>query len=76
MGWISDRHMKNGGSINSRPSRNGSQNGPLRKIVSIQRYCESIFDRDAVTFECGHEGYATSGAVRGRCRKCKASDNS
>lgn len=71
MGWISDRHMKSGGSINGRPSNNGSKNGPLCKVEQILRRGTSIFDRNRVIFECGHEGSATIGARRGRCRHCR-----
>lgn len=42
-----------------------------RLIVVIKRHAESMFDRDWVKFECGHEGPATAGARRGRCRACK-----
>jgi len=42
----------------------------LRKIVKRIRYGENMFDRDYVLFECGHEGEATIGAIRGRCKKC------
>ena len=67
MGWISDRHMKNGGSIGG---RTGPHKGPLRKVVGVYRWAEGIFDRDSVKFECGHDGYRTMGAERGRCGKC------
>lgn len=70
MGWISDRNYETGGSIN-KSGRNGSQNGPLRKIVQVLRGGKSIFERDRVVFECGHEGSATIGAMRGRCKVCK-----
>lgn len=71
MGWISDRHMKQGGSLNSRPSNNGARKGPLRKIVGIihANTC-GMFGTDFVRFECGHEGRATPWAVRGRCKQC------
>src|SRR5206468_3292507 len=71
MGWISDRHMKSGGSLNRNPKNNGSDKGPLRLIVEITGGGSGMFDRHFVKFECGHEGRATPGAVRGRCRKCK-----
>jgi hypothetical protein len=71
MGWISDRHMRRGGSINGNTRNNGSANGPLRKIVQIISHGKTIFERDRVRFECGHEGTATIGAGRGRCRECK-----
>lgn len=74
MGWISKRHMQRGGSINRDPRNNGSDKGPLRKIVEILRAADGLFDRDHVVFECGHEGHTTSGAVRGRCRECGPKD--
>jgi hypothetical protein len=75
MGWISDRHMKQSGSINRNPKNNGSRKGPLRKIVQVIRGGSGMFERDKVLFECGHEGPATIGAIRGRCRQCKADDS-
>lgn len=71
MGWISERHMRQGGSLNQQPKNNGSHNGPLRKIVEIIQAGHNVFEKDRVIFECGHSGTATIGATRGRCKKCK-----
>lgn len=70
-GWIHARHMKSGGSLNSNPKNNGSHKGPLRRIVRVITCRLNIFTPDWVEFECGHEGSATCGALRGRCVKCK-----
>lgn len=43
---------------------------PLRKILSVTRYAEGMFDKDSVVFECGHSGTATANAKRGRCKDC------
>jgi hypothetical protein len=71
MGWITERHWKTSGSINKTPQKNGSGNGPLRKVVQVLRNGTGMFDRDYVEFECGHTGHCTVGARRGRCKKCK-----
>lgn len=71
MGWISKRAHETGSSVNRNPRNNGSSKGPLRVIIGILRHDEGIFDHNYVEFECGHEGSATIGARRGRCRKCK-----
>ena len=55
---------------NPNPKNNGSDKGPLRKIVKRIRAGEGIFDRDWVLLECGHEG-TSAGGVRARCRECK-----
>jgi hypothetical protein len=63
--------MRRGGSINGNCKNNGSQKGPLRKILHVLHHGRHMFDRDYVKFECGHEGSATIGAQRGRCHRCK-----
>ena len=67
--WISKRHMQRGGSIGRGPKSQRAL-GPLRLIVGYTYLAKGMFDYDQVQFECGHEGRATSGAKRGRCRKC------
>jgi hypothetical protein len=71
MGWISDRHMKRGGSIGGR--RKGKtypkDGAPLRKVVTILRG-GTLFVPNWVQLECGHEGDSWGG-VRARCPKCK-----
>lgn len=72
MGWITNRHMKQGGSLNPNPQNNGSGNGPLRKVVEVIYIgVGGIFGRDKVLLECGHEGYSSGSGLRARCRQCK-----
>jgi hypothetical protein len=48
------------------------QKGPLRKIVYVIRISESIFEKQKVHLECGHDVLCSGGAVhRARCWKCK-----
>jgi len=68
MGWISDRHMKRGGSIGTGP-KGGKLKGPLRKIVAVLRRSKNMFGADWVEMECGHEG-PSYGGVRARCAAC------
>lgn len=66
-------HLRRGGSINPNPKeKNGIHNGPLRTIVEILSRGKCMFDRNHVRLECGHEGYTSLSAKRGRCRQCKA----
>lgn len=67
MGWISDRHMKSGGSIGG---RSGKHKGPLRTVKEVIRFAEGLFDYDSVIFDCGHQGRRSNGALRGRCGEC------
>lgn len=76
MGWIADRHMRTGGSLNPNPSNNGSGNGPLRKIVDMvpdPQFKGIMLE----LLECGHTMYPRSDifghrpAERRRCRKCR-----
>lgn len=70
MGWISDRHMKQGGSIGGNATKcKETCRYPLRKIVGVIRHQESIFEPNTVKFDCGHEGWSY-GAYKGRCKKC------
>lgn len=72
MGWISDRHMRQGGSIGGkRRGRVYSKDGaPLRRIVQILVYYGNLFQPNRVLLECGHEGDSWGG-VRARCPACK-----
>jgi hypothetical protein len=72
MGWISDRHMRQGGSLNRNPAR--QRKGPLRKIVAELRASGGLFDPPLVELECGHS-CRSSGAFRARCSKCLESEN-
>lgn len=68
MGWISDRHMRSGGSIGG---RNGSHKGPLRKVIERTYFGQGLFDHDSGILECGHKNTRiTVGALRARCSKC------
>lgn len=70
MGWISDRHMRSGGSLNRNPSR--QRRGPLRKIVGTLRASTGIFDPAHVELECGHRTFS-HGMHRARCEECAKS---
>jgi hypothetical protein len=71
MGWIHNRHMRSGGSLNPNPRNNGSQKGPLRKVVRFLYRQEGFFGKDRYELECGHKVLGTIGAARVRCWKCK-----
>lgn len=72
MGWISDRHMRQGGSIGGkRRGRVYPKDGaPLRKIVQTIAYYGNLFQPNRVLLECGHEADAW-GRNRARCPACK-----
>ena len=72
MGWISDRHMRQGGSIGGkRKGRIYPKDGaPLRKVVQVLVYYGNLFQPNSVLLECGHEG-ASWGGIRARCPACK-----
>jgi hypothetical protein len=70
MGWISDRHMKQGGSIGGNPAKcRETCTYPLRKIVRVVRAQLTIFEPNVVEFDCGHEGWCY-GTYQGRCKRC------
>jgi hypothetical protein len=72
VGWISKRHMQQGGSIGPgglKPHKKGS---PLRRVVRTVLRSGSMFAPDHVLLECGHEAESWGG-VRARCVKCKNS---
>ena len=68
MGWIADRHMKQGGSINRNPAK--QRKGPLRQIVAILRVGKGMFDSNWVELECGHQ-VSSNGTYRARCNHCR-----
>lgn len=70
MGWISERHMRSGGSIGG---RSGKHKGPLRKIVGYYSHSTNMFEADLVKLECGHDG-RSYGGQRARCRECGKGD--
>lgn len=72
MGWISDRHMRQGGSIGGKRKNRvyPKEGAPLRKIVQVLVYYGNLFQPDRVLLECGHEGDSWGG-VRARCPACK-----
>lgn len=43
--------------------------GPLRKITEILLHAETMFDRNRVRLECGHETLS-NGQYKARCTKC------
>lgn len=46
--------------------------GPLRKIVEVINHADSIYGKQRVKLECGHEVCVSAGAIyKGRCRWCK-----
>ena len=70
MGWITNRRNQTGRGIGGTRGQSMTAKGPLVTIKYRYRYAESMFDRDYVRLECGHNGDATSGAKRARCHKC------
>lgn len=72
MGWISNRHMREGGSIDG---RTGKHKGPLRKVISRTYLGQGMFDYDSGILECGHtNSRITIGAERARCKECGKDD--
>lgn len=76
MGHLSNmRHQGRG----PRPRSNGSNKGPLRKVVDREWLAGG--DRSVETLECGHTQLAVcdlmgeTNAVRRRCWKCKAASS-
>jgi hypothetical protein len=70
MGWISDRHMRQGGSIGRGGLKPCKKGAPLRKIVATVVPAASMFSPARVSLECGHEAESWGG-VRARCVACK-----
>ncbi len=72
MGWISKRHMEQGGSIGGkRKGRKYPKEGaPLRKVVAVLRRSTTLFETSWVRLECGHEAESWGG-TRARCPGCK-----
>lgn len=71
MGWIHNRHMEQGGSIGPGGLTARKKGAPLRRIVSITRPTETIFEPSVVQLECGHEAESWGG-IRARCVACKS----
>ena len=72
MGWISDRHMKSGGTIGG---RSGKHKGPLRKVATVTYHGTHMFDYDTAILECGHTNHrVTMAAKRARCAECGKGD--
>ena len=71
MGTLRDRYARGGG---PRPRSNGTQRGPLRKVVSEGVNAHGV---ETETLECGHvirrkhDLMGPTNAYRRRCRKCK-----
>lgn len=70
MGWISDRHMKRGGSIGPGGLKAAKKGAPLRRVVGLLQPADSMFSPSRVRLECGHEAESWGG-VRARCIACK-----
>jgi hypothetical protein len=72
MGWISKRHMQQGGSIGGR--RKGriypKDGAPLRRIVGMVMPSTNLFVPSRVLLDCGHEADSWGG-VRARCPACR-----
>lgn len=66
MGWISDRHMKSGGSLYEGGPK---KKGPLRRIIRVVVYYGNLFTPDRVELECGHTTHSWGG-VRAICEEC------
>lgn len=76
MGWIERRGCRTGHGLNPNPRNNGSDRGPLRKIMD--HVPDPQFPSLTLELlECGHTMRARSdiigvtAPVRRRCRKCK-----
>ena len=76
MGWISKRKMMTGHGLNQNPQNNGSDGGPLRKVLGTvpdKKYRSVMLE----LLECGHTQLPKSDIIghrpasRRRCRKCK-----
>jgi len=76
MGWISDRHMRQGGSIGGRfkGKEYPKFGAPLRKIVGMVTISRHLFVPNRVLLECGHEEDSW-GISQARCVRCKKSLN-
>jgi hypothetical protein len=70
MGWISDRHMRRGGSIGPGGLSARKKGSPLRKVTTVLRFSGNLFQPDLVKLECGHDAESWGG-VRARCVRCK-----
>ena len=70
MGWISDRHMREGGTI-GKPPQKGDRilKAPLVNISYIIYHASDMFARNTVMLECGHKAY-TNGMYKARCKEC------
>ncbi len=67
MGWISDRYMREGGSLNKRLGQ--QKRGPLREVVERLYVSLNMFVPDRVRLSCGHLANSWGGA-RVRCDLC------
>lgn len=70
MGWIADRHMRQGGSIGPGGLKAHKKGAPLRRVVRTIVPSESIFQPEQVVLACGHEAESWGG-VSARCVACK-----
>jgi len=70
MGWISDRHMRQGGSIGPGGLSARKKGAPLRRVIAIKHLSMNLFLPNRVLLECGHTGESWGGA-RARCPECR-----
>lgn len=70
MGWISDRHMRQGGSIGPGGLSVRKKGAPLRRVVAIKHLSMNLFQPNHVLLECGHSGESWGGQ-RARCPACR-----
>ena len=68
MGWISSKFMRSRAKWGATISEE-KRKAPLRKIVHVIRYRQTMFDGDFVELECGHKTTAY-GDLRARCVQC------
>jgi hypothetical protein len=69
MGWITRKFQRTGRAKWGKTISDEKRQAPLRKIVSVLRYREGMFDCDTVELECGHTGFAW-GDKNARCTRC------
>ena len=72
MGWIADRHMRQGGSIGGRRKGRAypKDGAPLQVVLAVLERGRGPFEPDRVALACGHIGISWGGR-RARCPACK-----
>ena len=69
MGWIAKRFQQTGRAKWGKTISAEKRKAPLRKITTVLRHRDSMFDSDFVELECGHQVQAY-GDLRARCVQC------